>query len=185
MPPVAGGYRGRGAVILGAMFKTCPECGGEFQAWVTRCPDCDVALVIASGEVARPAPRELPHASELVCVERGDPWHLRELAERLQQQGLSCRIDVYPPDSAIRPPARRGAGTSGAQFGLYVRAEDVALAQQLRSEHLKRVVPDAHALSGEAGGVLSDCPACGAPLEETAVSCASCGLEFPEQGADG
>jgi hypothetical protein len=169
------------------MFKTCPECGGEFQAWVTRCPDCDVALVIAGEEVARPAPRELPHAGELVCVERGDPWHLRELAERLQQQGISCRIDVYPPDAAIRPPARRAAGTSttGTQFGLYVRAEDVALAQQLRSEHLAEVVPGAQALAGEVGGVLSDCPACGTPLAEGAGSCASCGLEFPEQGGDG
>lgn len=167
------------------MFKTCPECGGEFQAWVTRCPDCDVALAIASGEVvARPARRELPHASELVCVDRGDPWHLRELAERFQQQGVSCRIDVYPPDAAIQPPARRGTGASATQFGLYVRPEDVALAQQLRAEHLKRVVPDAHALSGEAGGALSDCPACGEPLAEGAASCASCGLEFPEHGTD-
>lgn len=166
------------------MFKTCPECGGEFQAWVARCPDCDVALVVASGEVARPAPRELPHASELVCVDRGDPWHLRELAERFQQQGVSCRIDVYPPDAAIRPPTQRGAGV-GTQFGLYVRAEDVALAQQLRAEHLKVVVPDAHALSGEAGAALSDCPACGEPLDEGAARCASCGLEFPEHGTDG
>jgi hypothetical protein len=66
-----------------------------------------------------------------------------------------------------------------------VRAEEVALAQQLRAEHLKVVVPDAHALSGEAGAALSDCPACGEPLDEGAASCASCGLEFPEHGTDG
>ena len=167
------------------MFKTCPGCRGEFQAWVTRCPDCDVTLVIAVGEVARPVTRELPRASELVCVERGDPWHLRELAERLQQQGVSCRIDVYPPDAPIRPPARRGSAAAGTQFGLYVRSEDLALAQQIRTEHLQRVVPDAHTVSGEANAVLADCPACGAPLEEGAASCASCGLEFPELGADG
>ena len=166
------------------MFKTCPECGGEFQAWVTRCPDCDVALVIASGEVAPTVTRELPHARELVCVERGDPWHLREIAERLQQQGVSCRIDVYPPDAPIQPPARRGSAAGASRFGLYVCAEDLALAQQIRSEHLQRVVPDAAAPVVEAGAVLADCPACGTPLGEGAVSCASCGLEFPELGTD-
>ena len=165
------------------MFKTCPACGGEFQSWVARCPDCDVALVIASGEAppAPPTPRELPHARELRCIERGDPWHLRELAERLQEQGVSCRIDVYPPEGQIRPPAQRGAGTSGTQFGLYVQAEDAALAQQLRSQHLAQVVPDAHALAAEAGAALTECPACGEPLAEGAASCASCGLEFPDQ----
>src|SRR5512145_1555790 len=144
MQPGAGRYRRPEAVILDAMFKACPECGGEFQGWVTRCPDCDVALVIASGDAppVRPAPRELPHASALVCIERGDPWHLRELAERLQEQGVSCRIDVFPPEGRIRPPAQRG-GTSGTQFGLYVSAADLPLAQRLRGEHLAEVVPDA------------------------------------------
>ena len=168
------------------MFKTCPECGGEFQAWVTRCPDCDAALVDASeAAVARPARRGLPHASELVCVQRGDPRELRGLAEQLQQKGLSSRIDVHPPDAAIRPPRARGSGVTGTQFGLYVRAEDVALARQIQGEHLKQVVPDAHALSPESDAVLSDCPACGASLAEGATSCASCDLEFPEQGDDG
>jgi hypothetical protein len=166
------------------MFKTCPQCGGEFQAWVASCPDCDVALVIASGEVVRPVAQELPRASELVVVERGDPWQLRELAERFQREGLSCRIDVHPPDAAIRPPARRGSPAGGIRFGLYVRAEDVALAQQIRSEHLESIVPDAHAVSGEPGAALADCPACAAPLGEGASSCASCGLEFPELGGD-
>ena len=166
------------------MFKTCPECGGEFQAWVVNCPDCEVPLGFASGEVVRPVAQELPRASELVPVERGDPWQLRELAERFQQQGLSCRIDVYPPDAAIRPPARRGSPSGGSRFGLYVRPEDVALAQQIRSEHLKSIVPDAHVLSGEPGAALLDCPACGEALAEGASSCASCGLEFPELGAD-
>jgi hypothetical protein len=178
---------GPGAVILDAMFKACPECGGEFQSWVARCPDCDVALVITSGASpsARPAPRMLPHASELVCIERGDPWHLRELAERLQEQGVSCRIDVHPQTGRSQAPAQGGAGARGTQFGLYVRAEDAALAQQLRSDHLAAVVPDAHAPSFEPGAALSECPACGEPLAEGAARCASCELEFPEQGADG
>jgi hypothetical protein len=52
-------------------------------------------------------------------------------------------------------------------------------------QHLAAVVPDAQALAGEPGAALSECPACGEPLAEGAASCASCGLEFPEAGADG
>ena len=166
------------------MFKTCPACGSEFQAWVAQCPDCEVPLQLSSSEAPPVPPRfELPPARELVAFERGDPWHLREIAERLQQGGLSCRIDAYPPDAPIRAPARkRGpvAPGSGPSFALYVRHEDVGLAQQLRAEHLKESVPGAEALAVETGAVLSDCPACGEALSEGATSCASCGLEFPE-----
>ena len=165
------------------MFKTCPACGSEFQAWVAQCPDCEVPLEIASGEAPPRVPLELPHARELVPLERGDPWHLRELAERLQQAGLSCRSDAYPPYAQIRAPARkRGpvAAVAGPSFGLYVRREDVARAQQIRAEHLKESVPGAEVLTSEAGAVLTDCPACGEALAEGATSCASCGLEFPE-----
>jgi hypothetical protein len=168
------------------VFKYCPTCGGEFQLWVSVCPDCKAALVESAVAVAPPTPpppEELPHARELVCVERGDPWHLRELAEALNEQGISCRIDVHPPDAAIPPPARRGAATQ-TRFGLYVRAADRARAEQLRGEHLERAVPDAAGLAGEPGALLADCPACGAPLAEGATSCASCGLEFPELSAE-
>jgi hypothetical protein len=166
------------------VFKSCPTCGGEFQLWVSVCPDCQVALVEGPVTVAvSPPPQELPPARELVCLERGDPWHLRELAEALQERGISCRIDVHPPDAAIRPPARRGAPTQ-TRFGLYVRAGDQAQAAEVRGEHLERAVPDAAGLGGEPGALLADCPACGSPLAEGAASCASCGLEFPELNAE-
>jgi hypothetical protein len=165
------------------MFKNCPECGGEFQQWVERCPDCGVALVSA-GAFAPPEPsRELPPASQLECVERGEPWSLRQLAGRLQQQGISCRIDAWPPDAAIRPPERRGAGM-GAHFGLYVLGADLAAARRVHAEQLAAVVPGADALAGAAAATLAECPACGEPLAETAASCAACGLEFPEAGSE-
>ncbi len=164
------------------MFKYCPECNGEFQQWALRCPDCGVALEIASdgAPAVPPAARVLPPASELVCVERGEPWRLHELAEQLQAQGISCRIDASARPAAARPP--RGGASS--HFGLFVLGADLDAARRVRSEHLKRVVPDAAALTGEPGALLNDCPACGATLEEGAASCASCGLEFPELGAD-
>src|SRR5688572_3865695 len=105
------------------MFKVCPSCGGEFQHWVTQCPDCAVALQTggpgAGAPPARAPAEELPPASELTCLQRGDPYALHEIAERLQAAGLSCRIDVHPPGEPIRPGARRGAGVANT-FGLYV-----------------------------------------------------------------
>jgi hypothetical protein len=165
------------------VFKTCPQCGGEFQQWVVDCPDCGVALVTDAGAVVERPAEPLPPASELVAVARGDPWQLRELAERFQQAGVSCRIDVYPPDTPLRPPAR-GAPTGGVRFGLYVREADVPEAEWIRSEHARTAAPEAPASPVAPGTTLAECPACGEPLVEGASGCAECGLEFPELGGD-
>ena len=167
------------------MFKHCPECKGEFQPWVTLCPDCGVALQTAPDQPSPKAQRELPPAHELVCMERGDPRALLEVAERLQAEGLSCRIDVHPPETPIRPLARQGSGAIAKGFGLYVRAADLEAARRIQTEHLRRSLPEAAGEALATGSELVDCPACGAALAEGAASCASCGLEFPEQGVDG
>lgn len=161
------------------MFKRCPECRVEFQDWVEQCPDCHVALVSSDAPLAEPEPpRELPPAHELLCLERGDPAHLRQLAEQLQAEGVSCRLDAYPPAGGGEASPRAPGGGS---FGIYVLAEQAAAAVTLRNAHLESVVPDAVGLSGGAGAELADCPACGERLREGAASCESCGLEFPEQ----
>jgi hypothetical protein len=170
------------------MFKLCPSCGGEFQQWVTQCPDCAVPLQIGgpdggSVETAARAPaEELPPASELTCLRRGDPYALHEIAERLQQEGISCRIDVYPPGESIRLGARRGAGVA-TTFGLYVRPADAARAGAVRDQLVRESAPDA---AGAGAGVdLSACPACGEPLADAATACAACGLEFPDANQEG
>lgn len=169
------------------MFKVCPSCGGEFQQWVASCPDCAVPLALASAETLRadaaaPA-RELPPARELVCVERGDPRALHEIAERLQAAGFSCRIDAYPPDEPIRLGGRRGAGVA-TTFGLYVLPADAEAAREVRTQLVRESLPEAAGLELAAGGELSACPACGEPLAEAARECAACGLAFPEAGGE-
>jgi hypothetical protein len=160
------------------VFKRCPECRVEFQEWVEQCPDCHVALVSAEAPLPEPeAPRELPPASELLCLERGDPPHLRQLAEQLHAEGVSCRIDAYPPAGGSGASARAPGGGS---FGLYVLAEQAQAAISLRNAHLESVVPDSAGLNEGAGAELADCPACGERLPEGAAACESCGLEFPE-----
>ena len=164
------------------MFKVCPDGHGEFQNWVERCPDCGATLQLAKDGAAPPPPRaanELPPAHELRCIERGDPRALHEIAAQLQDAGLSCRIEPYPPDQPIRLSGPRGSGVT-TTFGLYVRPADADEATRLRTEQLRRSLPEAagHALA--AGTELSDCPACGEPLAEGARACDACGLEFPE-----
>jgi hypothetical protein len=165
------------------MFKVCPSCAGEFQQWVTQCPDCGVPLQIggpgggAAPQPARAAADELPPARELACLQRGDPRALHEIAERLQAEGISCRIDAYPPDEPIRVGARRGAGVA-TTFGLYVRESDAARGAAVREQLLHETVPDAE--GSALGAELSACPACGEPLAEGAGACAGCGLEFPD-----
>jgi hypothetical protein len=163
------------------MFKVCPSCGGEFQTWVTSCPECGVALVLASEAPPREAPAELPPARELTCIAKGDPRALREIAERLQAAGLSCRIDAWPPDEPIRLGGRRGTGVA-TSFGLYVRAEDAESALEVRTQLVRDSLPEAADVELAAGAELSACPACGEPLAEAAArACAACGLEFPEE----
>jgi hypothetical protein len=162
------------------MFKVCPSCGGEFQQWVTQCPDCAVALQIGGGDSLPAAPpRELPPARELTCIERGDPRALHEIAERLQEAGLSCRIDAYPPDEPIRLGGKRGTGVA-TSFGLYVLPAEAEEAARLRLEHVRETLPEAAGFELAAGTELSACPACGEPLADAARECAACGLAFPD-----
>jgi hypothetical protein len=162
-PPAAAG-RPAGDGIDTAIFKTCPQCGSEFQHWVSRCPDCDCELVYEQPGAPRSAPAaELPDPSQMTCIRRGGPWELRELAELLQSHGISCRIDAHPPGAA--------------DLGLFVREAD--------REEVARLDRELAAGGGPAdpgaGSALdaAACPACGEPLAADAESCASCGLEFP------
>jgi hypothetical protein len=167
------------------MFKVCPSCGGEFQQWVERCPDCAVPVGSGAPDAMTPARVgvELPPARELVCLQRGDPRVLHEVAERLQAAGLSCRIDAHPPEEPIRLGGRRGAGVA-TPFGLYVLPADVEAAQRVRAQHARETLPDAEGYEVAAGTELSACPACGEPIADAATSCDGCGLEFPDAGSD-
>jgi hypothetical protein len=157
----------------------CPSCGGEFQPWVARCPDCDVALGEDAPRAApaEPAAPDFPPARELVCLRRGDPWYLREIAERLAEEGIPVRIDVDPSGEA----AARGRGRGRVPgLGLYVRPQDAARAQQVDHEYHLANAPDAEAVL-RPDELLEACPACGERLAEGTAACPECGLEFPQE----
>jgi hypothetical protein len=161
--------------------KYCPQCGAAHQAWATRCADCDCDLVAEppSPEIA-PA-SELPPARELACLGTGDAWHVRDVAEALQEAGLSCRIDSHPPDAPLAGPgfsARRGFSGETTKLGVYVLPDQLERARRVEHAHRLSRIPGA----SETAAAPHDeeaCPACGVPLAPAAAECAECGLEFP------
>lgn len=167
--------------------KYCPRCGDEFQPHMEICPDCEEALVHEPPPAAGGAGAEtLPPAEELTCVAHGDPWDVRSLAEVLQDEGVTCRIDRYPPSSRGEgddPGRRIGGFGRGVRLGVYVRPEDAPHAAARHQERLRATLgedgadasaPDPGAADAEAG-----CPACGTVADAAAEECPECGLHFP------
>ncbi|MBW2242753.1 MAG: hypothetical protein JRH01_12285 [Deltaproteobacteria bacterium] len=173
--------------------KNCPSCGDEFQAWVERCPDCNIPLVIGgSGSAgAEKAAPEFPPASQLEKVLVGGPWQTRGLADRLAEAGIPCRVDSYPPDSELDTGGSAAAGNfgqggRGIDLGVYVREADHERAIEIAAAYQTEGLPelDEHD-TPEPGTELDACPGCGEPLAADATGCEECGLEFPEVGAEG
>jgi len=160
------------------MFKVCPSCKQEYQRWVEVCSDCNVPLALDQEGQSAPA---LPPAVDLVLLKVEGPWYLQELAELLQENGISSRIDTEPPGTpteGTKGAMRAGSRGQTTRLGIYVGVDDLepahAIAQEFATARLSDV-PDV-----TANPDASACPACGEPISETAVSCAECGLEFPE-----
>jgi hypothetical protein len=163
------------------MFKHCHDCGGEFQSWVDECPDCRVPLHSAPADAPTSggSPEPIAPLENPVLLKVGEPWELRELAESLQEHGVSSQIDSYPLGRSLK-----GAGSraQAARLGIYVAEADLAAVREFTEEltALARSEAGAEAVAHDADA----CPACGEPTPENAPSCASCGLEFPEVNAD-
>jgi len=152
-------------------YKYCPQCGDEFQNWVETCPDCECAL---GHEPPQPgaAPAELPPARELVAVFVGEPFRVREPVASLEAARIPCRVDAYPPGGEGDEGEPMGGFGAGTKVAVYVREEDLPAVSELDEDWVRAM------LSTESE--LDACPACEAPLAESATGCSSCGLEFPE-----
>lgn len=168
VPPTAGGS-----------YQHCPQCGDEFQAWVTECPDCRVPLGSTPAPAsAAPIVSSLPPLTELAAIAQGDPWELRALAEQLLDEGVSSLVEAYPPPggSADTAAAPRGHGTDLALYVEPTRAQRAAdLVAAYRAERAGNF-----AASDAPGTEYSTCPGCDDPIADDAAECPSCGLVFPE-----
>jgi hypothetical protein len=115
----------------------------------------------------------------LRCVKVGDPWRVREIAEALEAEGITSRIDTYPPGAGVQPQ-RGGRGAGGAtQMGVYVGPADHARALEIATEHERSRMPEAESDEELWDGNPDACPGCGTALPPASESCAECGLEFP------
>lgn len=74
----------------------------------------------------------------------------------------------------------RGAAPKGSGLHVFVPAEDLARASALHQGLIVGSLPDLPEGYDPGGHDAHACPACGTALDPEALSCAECGLEFPE-----
>ncbi len=153
--------------------KVCPECGEEYVHAASVCIHCDVPLVL---EAERPAPRavrELPPASELVCVRAASVGWAKSLSEQLEAAGIPHRIQAAlgdADDDNRRKPA------ANLPFGVFVLAEHAEAAAQIDLAHTEWQIPDIPKDFGGSEISADACPACGQPVSAAQSECPDCGL---------
>lgn len=165
---------------MSAVYRMCPACGDEFQSWVTRCPDCDEAIVETSDPAslrAGPPSEDLPSARELHCLAVGVVARIREVSEQLQRAGIANRIDRDPQSLGDEGDIVGGFGQN-VRLGVYVREAELAAAQAALHDLNIRDLHDVPDEVGDPNLELDACPACGEAIDEDAAECASCGLAF-------
>lgn len=168
------------------LFKVCPQCGSEFVPRVETCVDCGSPLVWADQRVlemqqagAAPADSsdELPEDA-VPLRQAGLSW-IDHLARALSDRGIQPFIrEEVTPDPDPASSRRLGSFGQGWYYTLYVRPEDLDLAEEIDKEVYAREMPG----TGRADvNETNNCPACGASLRSSDTACSSCGLEIPEE----
>jgi hypothetical protein len=115
----------------------------------------------------------------LRCVRTGDPWRVREIAEALEDAGITCQVDTYPPGGAVAPLRGGRAASAATQMGVYVAPGDFEAAHERAEEYERSRMPDVEAEQPVWDGDPGTCPGCSTAVPPEATSCAECGLEFP------
>lgn len=170
------------------LFKVCPECGSEFVARVDACIDCGGPLVWADQRAlemqamsASPASPPAEPSGEIpedaVPIRQASLSWIDHLARALSDRGIQpfIREEVTPDPNAINI---QGAFGHGWYYTLYVRPEDLDLAEEIDKEVYAREMPG----TGRAeANVTTGCPACEGFLRSSDTACPSCGLEIPDE----
>ncbi len=155
-------------------YLYCPECHGEYLRSVTRCIDCDVALV-AEHALPDEEDLELPPAEQLVCIRVAPIAWIRALSDGLRDRGVAHRVEQATPEDA--PEGQRPDVFGNVSlFGLYVQDAHAEDARELDGTMAARLVPEEAPPADE--GEAESCPACGTPVAADAPECSDCGLSF-------
>ena len=109
----------------------CPKCKAEYRAGITRCPNCDEALVTILDSSKEPAGQGGP----ALAWRGNDPVAFsRALAALREHKIQSYQIDDHDQLSHI--------GASRPSYGIFVRREDVSRAEKVIRETFAGLVPD-------------------------------------------
>ncbi len=109
----------------------CPQCETEYRDGITRCADCDVALV---NELAPAAYDEA--LSPL--AERIDPFTLGELTDRLEKAGVPYIVEAGTALTLLDHPEQRLTAPDDWQARVWVAAEFSERAQRVYDDILER-----------------------------------------------
>ncbi|HEX7191257.1 MAG TPA: hypothetical protein VF381_06765 [Thermoanaerobaculia bacterium] len=109
----------------------CPQCETEYREGITRCADCDVALV---NELAPSAYDEAltPLADSI------DPFTLSELTDRLEKAGVPYIVEAGTALGLLDHPEQRLTAPADWQARVWVASEFSERAQRVYTEILDR-----------------------------------------------
>jgi predicted RNA-binding Zn-ribbon protein involved in translation (DUF1610 family) len=168
------------------LFKVCPQCGSEFVPRIETCVDCGSPLVWADQRVlemqqagAAPADSSDELPEDAVAIRQASLSWIDHLARALSDRGIQPFIrEEVTPDPDPASSRRLGSFGQGWYYTLYVRSEDLDLAEEIDKEVYALEVPGGRSPKVD---VAAGCPACGAFLRSSEAACPSCGLEIPEE----
>jgi hypothetical protein len=109
----------------------CPECETEYRDGITRCSDCDVALV---KELAPDA-----YDEALTPLADGiDPFSLGELTDRLEKAGVPYIVEAGTALSLLDHPEQRLTAPSDWYARVWVATEFSERAQRVYDDIVER-----------------------------------------------
>ncbi|MEK7704412.1 MAG: hypothetical protein AAB426_05590 [Myxococcota bacterium] len=159
----------------------CPACRSEFISTVSRCRNCDVALVAALAPMDDFATPEgmatLLADKELAAVMTGVHVELHRVQRLLASDRVASVIGAESDEANVEPGMH-------ARFRLLVAAEDTERAAAVFRRLWEERV-GAEGLDGATPSTVSieSCPACGTSVPAAAPECPECGL-FLGEAAD-
>ena len=149
-------------------LKICPDCSGEYYAHIDTCVDCGTTLLTFEEHEKRQEKRRQCREKALedpVAVRGGALKWIDELYNMLIGSDIPCK--VYTEEAC-------GKGCSGPTCHLLVSRQDGERASGRIEEYCSEIHPELRI----AQELISQgkCPACGTPVDTSAVECPDCGL---------
>lgn len=166
--------------------KYCLACSGEYRAEITHCADCGQELISgalllqqkAGHVVPETMVTTIPPEEPLVTVYKGPLLQVKQLHEKLRQQGIV---------TLVAGGAAHGCSSSGCrgpELVLQTRRQELPVIMAAMAREHQRATGLFDHDSTFAGEVYNAhieeaiCPACGFPFATSSPECPECGLCF-------